>query len=770
MKLAETIGAIASGDATQKVREEITRLEAIPEDEREGEFEYEGYLGSGKKKGSYDEVLTHLKTQFDKVEKEYTEDVKDVIQYEELQQALPQVKLSDGITISEFAEVVTEQLPRMVADYFTLGAFSGSQIAAESYWEQSARIAEKKYGEGYTVEQLKSVIENDEASATAAIASGVTTAALERIPLGKIFKATPGLRQLAGDAVGKFAKKPITYSLVKGEVKKFARAIPSGAYATGKAMTAEGGTEFVQYFTEETYTALGSKTAAKFDSNEALESFLQGAVVGGGLPLAGRLAKQTAVEVQSALDLATKFPPQNYQKYANNVVNSVRDTLVKGEISETQAEELINTVEATSKANEAVPTDITGETRSEAVKTVREINQIKKETEGINKAFTVKQDERKKVLEQRLQDIAAGKTVAIPEAGVKEKIKDGVQAQEPTKVTETKAVAQEKVQVQEPQTVEGQVIQPQDVKETEIDTGRVAEQPEVSTPVQEQEEVLPEGETQKQIKDEINRAKIHTEGEAKDQGKIDAFQSVVRAPYERFTPTESFRGRKDDDSLGRRSRGRSRFVEKQVEVLYSPNAGLPSGQAREVFNNFTRALNAKWSSVVTVATPNEIKDYFLNNKELIKQTKGFNDTQFNSYLAQHLNPGFAGFQDFFLDSDGKPVGFVYLNNSIAKPDTPIHEYTHIFSKVMDVTPEGQEIISKGFNALKGTDWLVGEEQRLKTKYPHLKEGSRDYIHEVISGAVGRRSTQLFKGLDQKQKQEEILKCYNKLYRKNSWES
>ena len=336
-------------------------------------------------------------------DEEIDENIRSLIQYEKLSQALPHLKLADGVNASEFTEALFEQLPRMAIDLFSFGGFSGTEIAAQSMWDQAQRITTEKYGEDYTFAQLKQTIEDDEANLYAALGSGITTAALERFALGKVARATPGVKNLKFlKNTVKAARSPATASLIKGEFKQFIKALPDNAHATSGAFFAEANTEFVQYFTEETWTAYGSNTNAKYDFNEAYESWLQGGVVGGGLPTVGRVARQAKVEFKASLKKLSAVGLKGTEKYLSVLEANIRKQVELGSITETEGNDKIADIQSFRDANSQVPDSIKDEKRRDAINAILELQKIKEETAGLNPAFTTKQKEREKALKNKL--------------------------------------------------------------------------------------------------------------------------------------------------------------------------------------------------------------------------------------------------------------------------------------------------------------------------------------------------------------------------------
>ena len=302
--------------------------------------------------------------------------------------------LKNGISLA------FEQVPQMALAIATLGASSGLQMGASIYSDGVENEARERFNikpeDDVTIEQKKRIFLDDnfmDKLGVKAVAGGYVGGQLERLSAGRLMKPfiTTGVKAILR---GGFANS----------LKRFA----NNAAKHGVNAVVESVTEISQ----ETIQAAAS--GADADPEQIWKAGATGLVVSLMTGLSGNILTQTLAEVRSASRIISgKLNPESVEAYFNYKIRDIDiaiskegDPVMKRELSDKR-----NALLEVRNANSSIPRSFTSEGKAKAVDLISEKKRIEKSIEGKDKSLIVKEVEKVKAIEEKLEKLTESEAV-----------------------------------------------------------------------------------------------------------------------------------------------------------------------------------------------------------------------------------------------------------------------------------------------------------------------------------------------------------------------
>lgn len=303
----------------------------------------------------------------------------------------------DGLTLTDLGTMIGDQLPQVGLAMLTYGIGNMAQEFGEAYYDSLSEIASKKFNtDNPTKEQLLSIIETKEDDVATALKVGIVVGALERIGAGAQVKAL-------------LASKKIMGSVLRGEFKSFVKK----ATVAGKEIRRSGFAEFLTESTQTVASQLGKTYSTDtnfFDLKEIAESGAQGGIVGTLFPFAGKVAKQSTIEIRgTARTVASKFNQEHSEHYFKAAKINIDKKLRDGEISAEEHKSTIEDLQSIRNATSKIPSDLTPKQKLVAIDLLIEKHGLEKEIQGKDIALVKEKKARINQINSDLEEIKTTK-------------------------------------------------------------------------------------------------------------------------------------------------------------------------------------------------------------------------------------------------------------------------------------------------------------------------------------------------------------------------
>ena len=213
--------------------------------------------------------------------------------------------------------------------------------AGDTYLELLKEEAMAKFNtEDPTIEEMQSIAESNAnlAILDKAMIVGFGNAGLETVGFFGITKAS------------QIAMKGGKSILRDGTRKSFSEAVRRSGKSIKYSAANEGITEALQ-------TGLSDAVTNQFSGvNAYIESAATGALVGGLLPLGGKIAKQSATEIKASYNIISgKFNSKSTEAFFNSKIEDIKTAVEKKEISDVEGQEKIEHLTEIRNANTPHP-------------------------------------------------------------------------------------------------------------------------------------------------------------------------------------------------------------------------------------------------------------------------------------------------------------------------------------------------------------------------------------------------------------------------------
>lgn len=321
------------------------------------------------------EVVGELKGRLSSARENQYKTFLNISDREAIDNAFDQASLS-GILEGQgnILDLVLEQLGPMAAGAITLGSSWMASSAGDTYLELLKEEAMAKFNtEDPTIEEMQSIAESNAnlAILDKAMIVGFGNAGLETVGFFGITKAS------------QIAMKGGKSILRDGTRKSFSEAVRRSGKSIKYSAANEGITEALQ-------TGLSDAVTNQFSGvNAYIESAATGALVGGLLPLGGKIAKQSATEIKASYNIISgKFNSKSTEAFFNSKIEDIKTAVEKKEISDVEGQEKIEHLTEIRNANTRIPKYIKGESRDSAVDLMIERLGLERKIEGLDKSMT----------------------------------------------------------------------------------------------------------------------------------------------------------------------------------------------------------------------------------------------------------------------------------------------------------------------------------------------------------------------------------------------
>ena len=284
-----------------------------------------------------------------------------------------------------------DQLPMMAAAIIPGGSVVLEM--GELFEDMTTDIASKKFNkpvQDLTEAEILSVLDEGLVDEDLVIDRGLVAGGLDFIAAGKVFKTAK--------------------ALYRGGLKNGFKNVTN--YVTSVGL--ESGTEAAQGYIKQ--DAVRSVTGRPIDLRSIKEEAAAGAVFSAIIPLPGgvvnvakygveKLTKDYQKAIVNSIDLESII---NHKE--ETIIPGIQKAVEDGEITPQEARDTLDDLEATEKAAAKLPEDLSPQDKKRSLKVLKEIEEINEKTAGKDLTFFKKEVERKKVLKERLENIAAEAT------------------------------------------------------------------------------------------------------------------------------------------------------------------------------------------------------------------------------------------------------------------------------------------------------------------------------------------------------------------------
>ena len=362
---------------------------------------------------NYGEAKKQLEAEIKLREDERSAMFSEIWEREELDKMFESTSFMDiasgGGNIAGF---MSQILAPMALGAVTFGASFVAQAAGDTYLGLIRKKAKEVYDtEDPTLDQVKAILDSPYAAEAREIAANVGLAS--------------GLAEVGGlTSISKAAKlgmKEIGKSILRSEskvtVRNFIKTV--GGHSKTGAIN--------ESFTEVLQTGISDIGMGEFSGVEAyVESAGAGALMGGFLPAAGMIVKQTNAEIKAGYNIvAGKLNKNSAEAFFNEKLRELEQAKAAGIIDEDGYEGKKSALLEVRNVNTKIPKSIVGKARDQAVDLLIEKQQLTESLEGIDKDMGLTERERLVAVTRELQALemasknnALAKRVAEDQLGI----------------------------------------------------------------------------------------------------------------------------------------------------------------------------------------------------------------------------------------------------------------------------------------------------------------------------------------------------------------